>query len=271
MGRCAGRRLRGAGTASVWWFAATSSAPTTSSPTSVDIGRDAERRPSTDHRPLRGTRRRSSRDRVAGDGDPSIGGGDRRRGGRLRGAGVVAPVAREWGDAGPLAALGMTRTGMVRAAAWRAVPIAAISAAVAFVVLVASSPLGPVGVGRNAETAPGLRMDSLVAAVGIPVIAAVTMLFAVVPIARVRRGIDIARDASQHPRAGDDDLARARRGTGDDPIATRRRTGARVGDRRGRVGCRHRRRRVAVDKQLRRVGGHADTGTERPGTRSSAT
>ncbi len=92
----------------------------------------------------------------------------------------------EWSDAAVLDALGMTRGGMVTAGAIRAVAIAAVAVVVALGVTIALSPLGPVGIGSAAEPYPGISVDGLVLAAGLPVVALSVIAFALVPIAMLR-------------------------------------------------------------------------------------
>ena len=61
----------------------------------------------------------------------------------------------EWTDAAVLDAMGMTRGDMVRASAIRASVVAGVAAIVAGAVAIASSPFGPIGIGRAAEPDPG--------------------------------------------------------------------------------------------------------------------
>jgi hypothetical protein len=101
---------------------------------------------------------------------------------------AVSRQARvEWSDAGILDALGMTRGGMVVAGAVRTTALAIVAVVVAFGMTIALSPLGPVGIGRAAEPYPGVDIDGVVLAVGLPFVALSVMAFGLVPIVTLRR------------------------------------------------------------------------------------
>lgn len=100
---------------------------------------------------------------------------------------IARQVRREWADAPIFDALGMTRPGMVGAAAVRAIGFVLVSVLVAFIVSVAMSPLGPLGIGRAAEPDPGVRLDGWAAAIGLTALAFCVMISAAVPVATVRR------------------------------------------------------------------------------------
>ncbi len=103
------------------------------------------------------------------------------------GQAVARQVRREWSDAMTLDAVGMTRPGMVGAAALRAAGFTAVAVSVAFIVATAMSPLGPVGIGRAAEPDPGVHLDWVASAVALPIIAACLFASAIIPVATVRR------------------------------------------------------------------------------------
>ncbi len=103
------------------------------------------------------------------------------------GQAVARQARREWADATVLDALGMTRPGMASAQLLRAAAIAVVAVGVAAVVTIASSPLGPVGIGRAAEPYPGVSVDGVVLLVGLPVIALAVMVFSIVPVITIRR------------------------------------------------------------------------------------
>jgi putative ABC transport system permease protein len=103
------------------------------------------------------------------------------------GQALARQVRREWSDTRVLGALGMSRIGMVEAAALRAAAFVGISVAVALAVGAAVSPLGPFGIGRAAETDPGLHIDWTATAIALPIVAACVFLCAVVPVATARR------------------------------------------------------------------------------------
>ncbi len=103
------------------------------------------------------------------------------------GQAVARQVRREWSDAPVLDAIGMTRPGMIAAAVVRSVGFVAVSVVVGGIVATAMSPFGPVGIGRAAEPSPGLRFDWVVAAAGLPLIAASVVACAVVPVATIRQ------------------------------------------------------------------------------------
>ena len=108
------------------------------------------------------------------------------------GQAVARQSRREWADADALAALGMTRRGMVGAALVRGIATSGVATTVALVTAVAISPLGPVGVARKAEPFPGVGVDPLVLAIGLPVVAALVLAFSVVPVATLQRNRDRA-------------------------------------------------------------------------------
>jgi len=92
------------------------------------------------------------------------------------GQAVARQSRREWVDLPTLRALGMSSRDMRSAALLRGAVIGVAAAVAAAVVAVALSPLGPIGVGRRAETDPGRTLDVLVLATGtVAVLAAVTL------------------------------------------------------------------------------------------------
>jgi FtsX-like permease family len=103
------------------------------------------------------------------------------------GQAVARQSRTEWSDVTILDALGMTRADMARAEALRALALAAVAVLVAGITAIALSPLGPIGIGRAAETAPGVAIDGLVLAVGLPVVAILVIGFATVPVVRLSR------------------------------------------------------------------------------------
>ena len=82
--------------------------------------------------------------------------------------------------------MGMTRGDMVRASAIRASVVAGVAAIVAGAVAIASSPFGPIGIGRAAEPDPGIAVDWMVLGTGIAIVVLGVMIFALVPIATLR-------------------------------------------------------------------------------------
>ena len=84
------------------------------------------------------------------------------------GQAISRQTRREWADAATLSALGMTRSRMLRAALLRGIPTATVATDVALGVTIAASPIGPTGVARKAETAPGIAVDALVLGVASP-------------------------------------------------------------------------------------------------------
>jgi len=103
------------------------------------------------------------------------------------GQAIARQVRREWDDAVVLDALGMTRPGMLAAAAVRAIALMVISVCSAAAIAIALSPFGPIGIGRSAEPHPGIAVDGLVLLVGLPVLAIAVMTFALLPVATIRR------------------------------------------------------------------------------------
>ncbi len=106
----------------------------------------------------------------------------------------------EWADAAVFDAIGMTRRGMVESSAFRASAVAATAAVVAAIVAIASSPFGPIGIGRSAEPDRGVAVDWMVLGVGIPVVVLSVMVFALVPIATLRVRVSTAASASSSHR-----------------------------------------------------------------------
>ena len=106
------------------------------------------------------------------------------------GQAVARQSRREWVDAAVLDALGMTRGSMVRATVLRATVMASAAVAVAAVVTIASSELGPIGIGRSAEPHPGITFDWFVLVIGLPLVAMAVLASALVPVATIRRRVD---------------------------------------------------------------------------------
>ena len=92
----------------------------------------------------------------------------------------------EWSDAVVLDAIGMTRRNMVAASAIRGLAFACVAAIVAMIVALTLSPLGPIGIGRSAEPHRGVSVDSMVLAIGVPLVVLSVMVFAVAPVATIR-------------------------------------------------------------------------------------
>ena len=106
------------------------------------------------------------------------------------GQAVARQSRREWVDAAVLDTLGMTRGSMVRATVLRATVMASAAVAVAAVVTIASSELGPIGIGRSAEPHPGITFDWFVLVIGLPLVAMAVLASALVPVATIRRQVD---------------------------------------------------------------------------------
>ncbi len=104
----------------------------------------------------------------------------------------------EWADAPVLDAIGMTRRGMVAASAFRAAMLAGVAATVAMILAIASSPLGPIGIGRAAEPHRGISVDWLVLGIGLPLVVLSVMLCAVAPIAALRTSMTDASAGASH-------------------------------------------------------------------------
>ena len=102
------------------------------------------------------------------------------------GQAVVRQSRREWDDAPTLDALGMDRRTMMQAAALRGLAVAGVAVVTAAVVAIGLSPFGPIGIGRAAEPTPGVRIDPVILAVGLPLLALAVVLGAVWPVARLR-------------------------------------------------------------------------------------
>ncbi|MGQ0432544.1 MAG: FtsX-like permease family protein [Microthrixaceae bacterium] len=100
---------------------------------------------------------------------------------------------REWSDQRLLRAMGCTSGQISSAAALRGLSIGAPAAAFAGAIAVALSPLGPVGVGRMAETSPGVAVDGIVLSSGMLLVVALTVLAAWSPV----RSASTRRTASQ--------------------------------------------------------------------------
>ncbi len=114
------------------------------------------------------------------------------------GQAVARQTRREWSDSQLLSAIGMTRGTMVWSQTLRSMVIAFGATATALVVAIGVSPLGPIGIGRAAEPDPGLRVDRLILALGLPLVALVVLSAAVLPVAKLRRRT--ATTASHTPR-----------------------------------------------------------------------
>lgn len=89
---------------------------------------------------------------------------------------------KEWSDQHLLRAMGCTSGQISFAAALRGLAIGMPAAAVAGATAVALSPVGPVGVGRLAETSPGVTVDGIVVAIGMLLVVVVTVLAAWSPV-----------------------------------------------------------------------------------------
>ena len=80
-----------------------------------------------------------------------------------------------------LAAIGMSRPQRAASAAIRAIPGAAGAAVIAGATAVATSTWTPIGLARRAEIDPGVRLDAVPLAIGLPIIAAFVVAAFVVP------------------------------------------------------------------------------------------
>jgi hypothetical protein len=84
-----------------------------------------------------------------------------------------------------LGAIGMSSRGRRRAALLWAVPPTVVSLVIAGVGTVALSALGPIGVARDAEISPGVRIDAGVLVVGLVVLGGLLLLAAALPVRAV--------------------------------------------------------------------------------------
>jgi ABC-type lipoprotein release transport system permease subunit len=91
----------------------------------------------------------------------------------LLGQSFVRQSSLDAGDSPVLRALGMTESQVARLGVARAVVLAPLAGVVALVTAVATSPLTPVGVARQAEIHPGIELNLVYLAVGV----AATVLF----------------------------------------------------------------------------------------------
>ena len=93
----------------------------------------------------------------------------------------------EQGNRAVLTAIGMSRPQRTASAAIRAIPAAAGAAVIAGATAVVTSAWTPIGLARRAEVDPGVRLDAVPLAVGLPLVAAVVVLAFVIPTLRRRR------------------------------------------------------------------------------------
>ncbi len=103
---------------------------------------------------------------------------------------VARQARREWRDLPVLRSMGVTARQALAAAGIRGLAIAAGAGAVAVPVVVALSPLGPVGTARRAETSPGLAVDGWVLVVGTALLVITVVAAATLP---------LLRSAAAHP------------------------------------------------------------------------
>ncbi len=127
----------------------------------------------------------------------------------LAGAFLVAQAVarqsrRESDDRDVLIALGASRRDLVMSSMLRWSLTAVLAAAVAVVLVVAASTLGPIGIGRRGPWAHGFSIDPLVLAVGVPVVMALVVAAGVVPTLRraPRRPLGVAVSVPGPPSIG---------------------------------------------------------------------
>lgn len=116
------------------------------------------------------------------------------------GQAIARQVRREWDDAAVLDALGVTRSGMLTAAGARLAPLTVLAVGVAALLATALSPLGPIGIGRAGEPDPGVAVDRLVLAVGLPAVAVVVAAAGLLPLVTVRRRVRAVATVRRAPR-----------------------------------------------------------------------
>ena len=103
------------------------------------------------------------------------------------GLAIARQSGEEHDDLLVLAALGVTRRQQAVSATMRAIPVALGAVVVAAATTVIASVWTPIGLARRAEVDPGVRLDVLPLAVGLPAVAGVVVVAFVAPMLRRRR------------------------------------------------------------------------------------